>query len=55
MPTLLIVQVGLLADRTVGSASGNDCERPGTRSVILDTIVTTIHENQDTSDVTYRL
>ena len=49
MPTLLIVQVGLVADRTARGA--NDCERPGTRSVVLDTIVITNHENRDTSDV----
>lgn len=47
MPTLLIVQVGLLADRTLGAA--DDCERPGTRSIVLDTIVITNHENRDTS------
>jgi hypothetical protein len=47
MPTLLIVQVGLLADRTAGGA--NDCERPGSRSIVLDTIVITSHENRDTS------
>lgn len=47
MPTLLIVQVGLLADRTAGGA--NDCERPGSRSIVLDTIVITTHENRDTS------
>jgi hypothetical protein len=47
MPTLLIVQVGL-ADRTAGGA--NDCEQPGTRSVVLDTIVITNHENRDTLD-----
>ena len=46
MPTLLIVQVGLVADRTAGGA--NDCERPDTRSVVLDTIVITSHENRDT-------
>lgn len=49
MPTLLIVQVGLVADRTARGAS--DCERPGTRSVVLDTIVIANHENQDTSGV----
>jgi hypothetical protein len=48
MPTLLIVQVGLVADRTAGVA--NDCEQPGTRSVVLDTIVNTNHENRDTFD-----
>jgi hypothetical protein len=50
MPTLLIVQVGLVADRTAGGA--NDGERPGTRSVVLDTIasVNTNHENRDTLD-----
>ena len=48
MPTLLIVQVGLVADRTAGGA--NDCEQPGTRSVVLDTIVNTNHENRDTLD-----
>ena len=47
MPTLLIVQVGLLADRTPGGA--NDCERPGTRSIVLDTIVITTSENRDPS------
>ena len=47
MPTLLIVQVGLVANRAAGGA--NDCERPGTRSVVLDTIVVTNHENRDTS------
>lgn len=47
MPTLLIVQVGLVADRTEGGA--NDCEQPGTRSVVLDTIVITNHENRDSS------
>jgi hypothetical protein len=47
MPTLLIVQVGLLADHTAGGA--NDCERPGSRSIVLDTIVITTHENRDTS------
>lgn len=47
MPTLLIVQVGLLADRTAGGA--NDCERPGSRSIVLDTIVIATHENRDTS------
>jgi hypothetical protein len=45
MPTLLIVQVGLVAGRTAGDA--NDCERPGTRSVVLDTILITNHENRD--------
>ena len=49
MPTLMIVQVGLVADRTAGGP--NDCERLGTRSVVLDTIVTTNYENQDTSGV----
>jgi hypothetical protein len=54
MPTLLIVQVGLIADRTTRGA--NDCERPGTRSVVLDTVaefvVTNHHdESRDTSDV----
>ena len=52
MPTLLIVQVGLVADRTTRGA--NDCERPGTRSVVLDTVVefiVTNHESRDTSDV----
>ena len=49
MPTLLIVQLGLLADRTAGSA--DDCEQPGTRSVVLDTIVITNHEHRDTSGV----
>ena len=43
MPTLLIVQVGLVADRTARGA--NDCERPGTRSVVLDTFVVTNHES----------
>ena len=51
MPTLLIVQVGLVADRTAGGADSDDCERPGTRSVVLDTIVITNHESQDTSGV----
>ena len=49
MPTLLIVQVGLVTDRTAGRV--NDCERPGTRSVVLDTIVIASHENQDTSGI----
>ena len=49
MPTLLIVQVALVADRAARGA--NDCERPGTRSVVLDTIVVTNHENRDTSGV----
>ena len=49
MPTLLIVQVGLVADRTAGGA--NDYERPGTRSIVLDTMVITNHERRDTSDV----
>lgn len=44
MPTLLIVQVGL-ALRDSGSG---DCERH-TTSVVLDTIVSTMHETQDTS------
>lgn len=47
MPTLLIVQVGLVADRTAGGT--NDCE-PRTGSVILDTIVNTNHENRDILD-----
>ena len=39
MPTLLIVQIGLLVDRTAGDPS------PDTTSVVvLDTIVVTMHE-----------
>ena len=45
MPTLLIVQIGLLEDRTAGGA--NDSERPGTGAVVPDTIVITNHENRD--------
>ena len=49
MPTLLIVQVGLLADRFAGDSS--DCERPRTlsESVVLDTVVTTNYESQHAS------
>jgi len=48
MPTLLIVQVGLLADRF---ADSSDCEGPRTssESVVLDTVVTTNYESQHTS------
>jgi len=46
MPTLLIVQVGLVADRTAGGANDSSC---GTRSIVLDTVVITTHENRDTS------
>ena len=49
MPTLLIVQIGLLEDRTAGGA--NDSERPGTGAVIPDIIVITNHENRDPSGV----
>ena len=52
MPTLLIVQVGLVADLTTRGA--NDCERPGNRSVVLDTVVEFVvanHGSRDTSDV----
>lgn len=50
MPTLLIVQVGLLADRFAGDSS--DCERPirtSSESVVLDTVVTANYESQHPS------
>lgn len=51
MPTLLIVQVGLLADRIAGDAS--DCERPETSStsVVLDTVITTNYDSSDAIDM----
>ena len=48
MPTLLIVQVGLLADRIARDAV-HDCERPRTSSVVLDTVITANYESHDTS------
>lgn len=50
MPTLLVIQVGLLEDRTARDPDPSDSEQPATSTVILDTIVAgTMHENQDTS------
>lgn len=47
MPTLLIVQIGLLADRSDLSSGANDYEQPAaTSTVVLDTVVATMHENQ---------
>ena len=39
MPTLLIVQIGLVVDRTAGDSSSD-----ATSDVVLDTIITTTHE-----------
>ena len=39
MPTLLIVQIGLLVDRTAGDPSSD-----ATPAVVLDTIIATTHE-----------
>jgi hypothetical protein len=50
MPTLLIVQVGLLLPNCI-ARDGSDCERAGTSSVVLDTVLTTNYESQDTSGV----
>ena len=50
MPTLLIVQVGLLLPDCI-ARDGSDCERAGTSSVVLDTVLTTNYESQDTSGV----
>lgn len=46
MPTLLIVQVGL--DRIVGDSDTSDCEQPAA-SIVLDTVLTTGHEQTDSS------
>jgi hypothetical protein len=53
MPTLLIVQVGLLADRIAEDAVG-DYERNRTSSVVLDTVITANYESQDTSGMQTR-